>query len=77
MKDLPLLVKATKYIVILSFVALIYSNVSISFTMGQQLHWSELAYICVFYIPSLWIMIKVAKYLRMKNAIDIDRPENL
>jgi len=73
MKDLPLLVKSAKYIVILSLVALLYSNVSISFMMGQQLHWSELAYICLFYIPLLWIMIKVEKYLRLKN---IDKPSN-
>ena len=76
MKDLPLLAKGAKYIVILSFVALIYSNISISFMMGQQLHWSELAYICVFYIPSLWIMIKVEKYLRMMDSFDTDKPGN-
>jgi cytochrome b subunit of formate dehydrogenase len=68
-KDLLLLAKATKYIIIFCFVILLYSGVSISFILGRQIDWAELAYVCAVNIPALWIMIKIEKYLQSRNSL--------
>jgi hypothetical protein len=68
-KDLLLLTKGSKCIIIFCFIILLYSNVSVSFILGRQIDWIELAYICAVNMPALWIVINVEKYLQRNDSL--------
>lgn len=68
-KDLLLLAKGAKYIIIFCFITLLYNSVSVSFMLDRQLDWPEIAYICLINISVLWIVMKVEKYLKQRNSL--------
>lgn len=70
-KDLLLLAKGAKYIIIFCLVVLLYNIVSVSFVFDRQINWEELAYICVTNLPALWIIVKTEKYLKQRNSLSI------
>jgi uncharacterized membrane protein len=68
-KDLLLLTKGTKCIIIFGLIVLLYNSVSVSFILDRQIDWAELAYVCAVNIVALWIMIKIEKYLQSRNSL--------
>lgn len=68
-KDLLLLAAGAKYIIIFCFIALLYNSVSVSVMLDQKIDWTELAYICVTNIVGLWLIVKIEKFLKLRNSL--------
>ncbi|MDF2636829.1 MAG: hypothetical protein K0R78_3703 [Pelosinus sp.] len=66
-KDLLILVKGSKYIIISAFIILSYNSISISLALGQKIDWVELGYMSMFVIATIWIALEAEK--RLKNHI--------
>lgn len=68
-KDLLLLAKGAKCIIIFCFIFLLYNSVSVSFMLNLQIDWAEIVYICAVNIVALWLVIKIEKYFKQRNSL--------